>query len=98
MALSGQRLADGMHEKPLTTNFELLNLVPDNAFKNDKAIPEDSEIRRRGPRKPENQLVKWRRVGAISGNNVQLDTIVWPGGDIVVSGNNQVYFCARQEF
>lgn len=29
---------------------------------------------------------KWRHVGSISGTNVQLDTIVWPGGDIVVSG------------
>lgn len=31
-------------------------------------------------------LTKWRRVGLISGKNVHLDTIVWPGGDIVVSG------------
>lgn len=31
-------------------------------------------------------LTKWRRVGLISGTNVHLDTIVWPGGDIVVSG------------
>lgn len=29
---------------------------------------------------------KWRRVGLVSGRNVHLDTIVWPGGDIVVSG------------
>lgn len=31
-------------------------------------------------------LTKWRRVGLITGSNVHLDTIVWPGGDIVVSG------------
>jgi len=29
---------------------------------------------------------KWRRVGYVSGTSVHLDTIVWPGGDIVVSG------------
>ncbi|KAJ6625678.1 Glutamate receptor ionotropic, NMDA 3A, partial [Pseudolycoriella hygida] len=29
---------------------------------------------------------KWRRVGTVSGHHVHLDTIVWPGGDIVVSG------------
>lgn len=29
---------------------------------------------------------KWRRVGLVSGRDVRLDTIVWPGGDIVVSG------------
>lgn len=33
------------------------------------------------------ELTKWRRVGLVSGTNVHLDTIVWPGGDIVVSGN-----------
>lgn len=32
------------------------------------------------------QPTKWRRVGLVSGRNVHLDTIVWPGGDIVVSG------------
>lgn len=34
----------------------------------------------------EPELTKWRRVGLVSGTNVHLDTIVWPGGDIVVSG------------
>lgn len=29
---------------------------------------------------------KWRRVGSVSGSTVRLDTIIWPGGDIVVSG------------
>ncbi|KAL5287110.1 GRIN3A family protein [Megaselia abdita] len=47
---------------------------------------EDTLIRRRGPRKSDNKLTKWRRVGMIAGRDVQLDTIVWPGGDIVVSG------------
>lgn len=31
-------------------------------------------------------LSKWRRVGSVSGSTVRLDTIIWPGGDIVVSG------------
>lgn len=31
-------------------------------------------------------LSKWRRVGSVSGSSVRLDTIIWPGGDIVVSG------------
>lgn len=31
-------------------------------------------------------LSKWRRVGSVSGTSVRLDTIIWPGGDIVVSG------------
>lgn len=30
---------------------------------------------------------KWRRVGLVSASSVQLNTIVWPGGDVVVSGN-----------
>lgn len=29
---------------------------------------------------------KWRRVGLVSGRSVHLDTIIWPGGDIFVSG------------
>lgn len=53
---------------------------------NQHLTDEDTLIRRRGPRKNDNILTKWRRVGLISGREVQLDTIVWPGGDIVVSG------------
>ncbi|XP_053663885.1 uncharacterized protein LOC128713047 [Anopheles marshallii] len=29
---------------------------------------------------------KWRRVGLITGRLVHLDTIIWPGGDVTVSG------------
>uniref|UniRef100_A0A182IRC4 Uncharacterized protein n=1 Tax=Anopheles atroparvus TaxID=41427 RepID=A0A182IRC4_ANOAO len=29
---------------------------------------------------------KWRRVGLITGRSVHLDTIIWPGGDVTVSG------------
>lgn len=33
-----------------------------------------------------NSSLRWRRVGLVSASSVRLDTIVWPGGDIVVSG------------
>lgn len=39
----------------------------------------------------EPELTKWRRVGLVSGTNVHLDTIVWPGGDIVVSGMKYIF-------
>lgn len=78
LALSGEKLQTGNLEKPLTTHFELLNLVPSNSKYQDKNydnLNHDDKL-----------SMKWRRVGLISGKNVQLDTIVWPGGDIVVSG------------
>lgn len=98
--MSGQRTTEGYVEKSLTTHFELLNLVPDNqhhrpskSFYNqqqfDGAHTFDTPNRAseatdgRGDQIPP---TKWRRVGLVSGRNVHLDTIVWPGGDIVVSG------------
>lgn len=39
--------------------------------------PDDDEV-----------LSKWRRVGSVSASSVRLDTIIWPGGDIVVSGES----------
>lgn len=91
LAMSGQRSNAGFTEKALTTHFELLNLVPDNTHRPSKSFynqqqfdgvhtvdPANSE--------PDAQPTKWRRVGLVSGRNVHLDTIVWPGGDIVVSG------------
>ncbi|XP_055378406.1 uncharacterized protein LOC129610081 isoform X1 [Condylostylus longicornis] len=107
LALSGKRLEDGTLEKPLTTNFELLNLVPDDSNSNGNGgINNVGSVSNSGngnninlmfgddidpiltkiTKRPENQLAKWRRVGIVSGTNVQLDTIVWPGGDVVVSG------------
>lgn len=44
-------------------------------------------------------LSKWRRVGSVSGSSVRLDTIIWPGGDIVVSGEcvcAVIYYCRKQ--
>lgn len=64
-------------DKSLVANFEILNLVPNS----DKS----KEATKDGPA-PEQDRLKWRSVGRISGRSVQLDTIVWPGGDIVVSG------------
>jgi ionotropic glutamate receptor NMDA 3A len=34
----------------------------------------------------ENVAVAWRTVGEVIGRAVRLDTIVWPGGDLVVAG------------
>lgn len=91
MALSGQRLYDGTIEKSLTTHFDLLNLVPDNSqkpiksFYNQKQFDDGAENAGSQDENP----TKWRRVGLVSGRNVHLDTIVWPGGDIVVSGNER---------
>lgn len=100
--MSGKAIFNGFNERALTTNFELLNLVPTDhpyplkmsnvnrppftiyqqlhrqkrATTNTKSIPPT-----------ENYSTKWRRVGLVTASSVRLDTIVWPGGDIVVSGN-----------
>lgn len=103
-ALSGKIIYNGFNEKALTTNFELLNLVPiDHNFplkssenvqfnagyqqqqqkhtKTKRSIKNSAKFASNG-----NQSAKWRRVGLVSASSVRLDTIVWPGGDIVVSG------------
>lgn len=97
-ALSGQSIFNGVNEKALTTNFDLLNLVPadqivplHSAYNQDptdrnhfrSTFGYDKRLSNYGN---EDIPTKWRRVGLVSGANVQLDTIVWPGGDIVVSG------------
>ncbi|XP_055917698.1 uncharacterized protein LOC129949971 isoform X2 [Eupeodes corollae] len=92
-AMSGDLTLDGgQREHPLITKFEILNLVPDatgrqlQLFEDELAIVRHRSQQRRRPRYPS---TKWRRVGLIAGRNVHLDTIVWPGGDIVVSGKEQ---------
>ncbi|XP_055859129.1 uncharacterized protein LOC129921359 isoform X2 [Episyrphus balteatus] len=92
-AMSGDLTLDGgQREHPLITKFEILNLVPDNngrhlqLFEDELTIVRHRSQQRRRPRYPS---TKWRRVGLIAGRNVHLDTIVWPGGDIVVSGKEQ---------
>lgn len=84
ITLSGEKLADGTLEKPLTTHFEILNLVPTQQ----KPIikKENTENHQQIYKNKISGSTKWRRVGLVSGTSVQLDTIVWPGGDIVVSG------------
>lgn len=94
--LEGIRLMDGPIEKALITQFELLNLVPMNIQqRGSNQYPTQQQHQSRGgtsasdtesSRASKSGLTKWRRVGLISGSNVHLDTIVWPGGDIVVSG------------
>ena len=34
----------------------------------------------------ESVAVTWKQVGEVTGRTVRLDTIVWPGGDLVVAG------------
>lgn len=95
LVLAGEKLPDGTQEKALITHFELLNLVPIH-----KKIPthplkstqesHSADFYRQQSEDEANSynsdLTKWRRVGLVSGSTVHLDTIVWPGGDIVVSG------------
>lgn len=94
LAMSGQRTNVGFTEKALTTHFELLNLVPDNSHRPTKSFYNQQQFdgahsandNGESPTVADAQPTKWRRVGLVSGRNVHLDTIVWPGGDIVVSG------------
>ncbi|KAL7022948.1 hypothetical protein ACKWTF_012435 [Chironomus riparius] len=85
LVLSGKTLPSGNMEKALISNFEILNLVPTNnkvEVYNDKdSTMKSSTITQTNP-----ESTKWRRVGLVLGRKVHLDTIVWPGGDIVVSG------------
>ncbi|CRK95065.1 CLUMA_CG008543, isoform A [Clunio marinus] len=92
LALSGRTLPGGTMEKNLISNFEILNLVPTQS----KARMQQQHQRKKNELKKNSNLMssksenpestKWRRVGLVLGRKVHLDTIVWPGGDIVVSG------------
>lgn len=116
LALSGRSIYNGISETALTTNFELLNLVPGDhpyysKMNDNQASPSKSTTTADNP--PHHKVkrastptqtpatttttinanvenvtstTKWRRVGLVSASSVRLDTIVWPGGDIVVSG------------
>lgn len=95
----------GMIETALTTNFELLNLVPNDYPYHSKATDNPAASMRSTSQASHHHkekrstlngkganvitTTKWRRVGLVSASSVRLDTIVWPGGDIVVSGRNQ---------
>lgn len=90
LALSGRRIFDGAVEKALTSHFDILNLVPvtNRKLSNNKTdnMSTASSSATYHQQSNDTELTKWRRVGSVSGTNVHLDTIVWPGGDIVVSG------------
>lgn len=109
LALSGQPIYNGISEQALTTHFELLNLVPSDhpyhskinanqAFTSKLNTQSSHHEEKRSTTNTKGANVisatKWRRVGLVSASSVQLDTIVWPGGDIVVSGRmNVLRFC-----
>lgn len=82
--LTGQTIMGGLVEKSLITHFEVLNLVP---VTKRPTVKHESRQESFSSRIVNTSLTKWRRVGFISGRNVHLDTIVWPSGDIVVTGN-----------
>lgn len=97
IALSGRQTFNGPIEKALTTSFDLLNLVPLNSLNPLRSVDSHETHDKIGFRyhanpssnsqtRYEQKPVKWRRVGLIAGKDVHLDTIVWPGGNIVVSG------------
>jgi glutamate receptor ionotropic, NMDA 3A len=75
-------------EKALITHFELLNLVPTfiKPIKQNRNFFHENKFDGSVTDSSATGATKWRRVGLVSGKNVHLDTIVWPGGDIVVSG------------
>lgn len=103
-ALSGGAIFSGSNERALTTNFELLNLVPtDHPYQSKSSTsqtpeqqPKPKSTQRTKPDHPSgsqktateggSSSLRWRRVGMVSASSARLDTIVWPGGDIVVSG------------
>lgn len=103
-ALSGGAIFSGSNERALTTNFELLNLVPTDHPYQSKSSTSQAPEQQPKPKstqrtKPDyssgshktsteggSSSLRWRRVGMASASSARLDTIVWPGGDIVVSG------------
>lgn len=62
-------------DRSLLANFQILNLVPEKLqinFNNEVNVIEDA-------------VLYWRQVGRVLGKSAQLNTIVWPGGDLVAS-------------
>lgn len=87
MALSGKTLPGVQVEKPLISNFEILNLVPtqnkgEEHQSGNVANNRDETSRKSPPMNPtvkseSAESTKWRRVGLVLGKKVHLDTIVW---------------------
>ncbi|KAK6640098.1 hypothetical protein RUM43_008375 [Polyplax serrata] len=76
-SLSGQpQFQEGDRaDRSLLANFQILNLVPEKFhinFNNDDNVIEDA-------------VLYWRQVGKVLGKSAHLNTIVWPGGDLVAS-------------
>lgn len=62
-------------DRSLLGSFQILNLVPEKFninFQNEASVVEDA-------------VLAWRQVGRVTGRIAHLDTIVWPGGDLVAS-------------
>ncbi|XP_058833780.1 uncharacterized protein LOC131691421 isoform X2 [Topomyia yanbarensis] len=81
--LVGLPSMDSLVEKSLTAHYEILNLVP---VTKRSVLQKEMHHEMPSNRIDNTNMTKWRRVGFISGRNVHLDTIVWPSGDIVVTG------------
>jgi hypothetical protein len=92
LALSGKTLP-GVHvEKPLISNFEILNLVPthnkvEEQYPGASSVGNNNnnreDVNRKSPtmtptmKSETSEGTKWRRVGLVLGRKVHLDTIVW---------------------
>ncbi|PNF41769.1 hypothetical protein B7P43_G03443, partial [Cryptotermes secundus] len=81
-ALAGRRVSEvgDKVDRSLVASFDILNLVPEKS-----ATDYDGTL---GVNEPEgdNAAVSWKSVGEVTGRAVRLDTIVWPGGELVVAG------------
>lgn len=87
LALSGKTLPGVNVEKPLISNFEILNLVPTQAkveeHQSGNVASNRDETSRKSPtmmptvKSESAENTKWRRVGLVLGRKVHLDTIVW---------------------
>ncbi|KAJ9601165.1 hypothetical protein L9F63_000685, partial [Diploptera punctata] len=81
--MAGKRAIDAGDkvDKSMVASFDILNLVPEKSntdYDNNNVGANDSE--------GESVAVTWKQVGEVTGRTVRLDTIVWPGGDLVVAG------------
>ncbi|XP_068081518.1 uncharacterized protein [Anabrus simplex] len=85
--LAGRRGSEAgeKQDRALLATFQLLNLVPvPHGDSESNASPADTETTLDFV--PTGPDLAWRSVGEVTGRVVRLDTIVWPGGDLVVAG------------
>ncbi|XP_044755269.1 uncharacterized protein LOC123314202 isoform X2 [Coccinella septempunctata] len=71
-------------DKSLVANFEILNLISEKTSRDttNTSVNGKTETARNNTQQ---NRVRWKRVGLVSGRSVRLDTIVWPGGDLSVA-------------